>query len=583
VSTADGPSSPLLWTASAGGNYVEWFSPQLQAFTLGGAVLVRFHGYESNLAANVTPRAELAVCASDGTSPTVWGVGSTSFELGTGTTTYTEFLIAGDNVSVTDGQRLRLRFYADNLNDDNMVSGYTATLGYAQTTSPDTFLTLPVALAEYSSGTNNSVTHVAPNFAIAAGAHTQKHDNKVAHVAPNFALAAGTHTTKHENKVAHVAATMALAAGTHTATKSKVVTHVAPNFALAAGTHTTTTDYRRSHVAPNVALAAGTHLASAGRTVVHVAPNFAILAGSHAQRLDWVEAHVAPNFIISAGTHATKTDYVRAHVAPNLAIAAGTHTAEKQVGQQNFTVTHVAPNFVLAAGTHLSVASRIVTHVAPTIMMAAGTHTTSKGQFVAHTAPVVALAAGTHLASAGRVVTHVGPNLAMLAGTHTASKQGNYTVTHTAPNFVLAAGTHVAKKVKVMRPDSDLLSGGWTTHTGATTGLWEQVDEVYANDADFIRSEPGPTSDIVRLSMTDATDPNVSTGHILRYRYGKQDNDGQVDLIVRLKQGASTIASWTHTDIPFTPVTAEQTLNGTETDNITDYTDIRLEFEASEV
>ena len=70
--------------------------------------------------------------------------------------------------------------------------------------------------------------------------------------------------------------------------------------------------------------------------------------------------------------------------------------------------------------------------------------------------------------------------------------------------------------------------------------------------------------------------------HIIRYRFYKPTHVNQIDLIVRLIQGASTIiATWTHTDVGEVVLEATQSLSGAEISNITDYDDLFFEFEAN--
>lgn len=125
-------------------------------------------------------------------------------------------------------------------------------------------------------------------------------------------------------------------------------------------------------------------------------------------------------------------------------------------------------------------------------------------------------------------------------------------------------------------PISDQSTGTWTT-----APLYEKLDETVADDADFIIGAPGLSGDKFRVKLTSLTDPSVSTGHILRYRYRKYSGStGRVDFIIRLIQGASTvIASATHTDISATITAGSLTLSGAEADSITDYTDLYVEGE----
>jgi len=112
TNTAAAPASKLLTTVTAGGNYVEWFTKGLSAFTLAGPVLVNLRALESNALANATVGVEIAVCAADGTSPTVWGYTLHGGEVTTSEAAY-QFFVAGDDVAVTNGQRIRIRIYTD--------------------------------------------------------------------------------------------------------------------------------------------------------------------------------------------------------------------------------------------------------------------------------------------------------------------------------------------------------------------------------------------------------------------------------------------------------------------------------------
>lgn len=121
-------------------------------------------------------------------------------------------------------------------------------------------------------------------------------------------------------------------------------------------------------------------------------------------------------------------------------------------------------------------------------------------------------------------------------------------------------------------PDSDVSAGSWLS-TGAS--LYGVLDEETANDSDYIYTT---ALDTCEVGLTNPVDPVSSTGHVLKYRlYG----DGSTDMTVSVRQGASTeIASWTETDMPAAWTDYQHTLNGTQTDNITDYTDLRVRFVA---
>lgn len=148
TNTATGYTAPIQMTGTAGGTVVDWFTRPLTAFTLGGAVRVNAR-VSGTAGGNATPQCEVAVVAGDGTNPTVWG--ATTFPTATGTTEAARsFLLSGDNLAITAGQRLRVRLYIDDRQDFAMVSGGTYTLYYAGASGAtgDTFLTFTQALTE---------------------------------------------------------------------------------------------------------------------------------------------------------------------------------------------------------------------------------------------------------------------------------------------------------------------------------------------------------------------------------------------------------------------------------------------------
>ena len=155
TNTAVLPSTPVQVTDTAGGTVVDWWTKQLQAFTLGGSVLVNFCGRESGVAANVTWRCQIAITNSDGSSPVVWAESSSFTELDATAEAVVQFMVAGPDVSVSDGQRLRVRMSLTNAyhiyGQSYMMSGYTATTYYAGAASGsgDAYLTFTNTLAEY--------------------------------------------------------------------------------------------------------------------------------------------------------------------------------------------------------------------------------------------------------------------------------------------------------------------------------------------------------------------------------------------------------------------------------------------------
>ena len=131
----------------------------------------------------------------------------------------------------------------------------------------------------------------------------------------------------------------------------------------------------------------------------------------------------------------------------------------------------------------------------------------------------------------------------------------------------------VTATVQYARPASDVSAGAWTPSTGVN--LYATLDESAADDADYDSTTSASTFTVALGSLTD---PAVSTGHILSYRI--QVTAGT--LYVRILQGATTIATRTHSTSDASALTTfDYTLTGAEADSITDYTDLRVQFESA--
>ena len=139
------------------------------------------------------------------------------------------------------------------------------------------------------------------------------------------------------------------------------------------------------------------------------------------------------------------------------------------------------------------------------------------------------------------------------------------------------------------RPDSDP-SVRWVTTVGdppcEDLNTFNCVDELVRDDSDYVESIGlgSGGQDIQEYTLSDIADPLQSNGHVLRYAIS-EGNSGTnpVGLTVQLRQGVTEIASWTHAQgtIPTTFTLFQQTLNSTEADSITDYSDLELTFTAT--
>jgi len=129
-----------------------------------------------------------------------------------------------------------------------------------------------------------------------------------------------------------------------------------------------------------------------------------------------------------------------------------------------------------------------------------------------------------------------------------------------------------------LRPDGDSSIGGWTNEVGSTSNLFQSIDETSFNDADYIQSSVNPNVDIVKISLSNPAAGATSPIKV-RYRY-KANVAAPIDLTVRLLQGVTQIASWSHVGVSTTFTTAEQTLSAPEVASISNFSDLYLEFTA---
>jgi len=76
----------------------------------------------------------------------------------------------------------------------------------------------------------------------------------------------------------------------------------------------------------------------------------------------------------------------------------------------------------------------------------------------------------------------------------------------------------------------------------------------------------------MELKFGSLTDPSTDSDHYIRYRI-------KGTVTIRLMCGASEITNWVHSGVS-TETTFSQTLTAPQAAAITDYTDLRLKFEA---
>ncbi|UCG49365.1 MAG: hypothetical protein JSU94_06190 [Phycisphaerales bacterium] len=160
------------------------------------------------------------------------------------------------------------------------------------------------------------------------------------------------------------------------------------------------------------------------------------------------------------------------------------------------------------------------------------------------------------------------------------SKRISYTLS-LALAMVVAFGTTVAMAAQYARPDGTVSATGWTA--SGTPAHHEATDEVTPNDdTDYVLAADGVAA-TAELSLTDVTDPQVSSGHIIRFRMMSSGTKGAERCDFILFQGAAEIASLTNQASRDVYTTFEATLTGAEADAITDYSDLRFVISTSTV
>lgn len=128
------------------------------------------------------------------------------------------------------------------------------------------------------------------------------------------------------------------------------------------------------------------------------------------------------------------------------------------------------------------------------------------------------------------------------------------------------------------RPASDIALGNFLPTPASPVTGFDKLDEVSADDADYVSSPSSPSGEEYEFKFSSMVDPVSSADHDVNYRLRKDVAAGaQINAVVELRQGASTlIKQWTHNDLSNAWTTFAQVLAGAEADLITDYTDLRL-------
>jgi len=145
------------WTATAGGSDIEWYTPALNSFTLGGVVKVvlgRGSTLEDIGTGADSLHCELAICNADGSGASVWSVSYTHYATSeTPPDILFAHYITGPDTAVGQGKRLRLRLYSDDYASTfNQTAGTDRTLRYDGTSTYASRLIFTQSITEAPTG-----------------------------------------------------------------------------------------------------------------------------------------------------------------------------------------------------------------------------------------------------------------------------------------------------------------------------------------------------------------------------------------------------------------------------------------------
>ncbi|MCX6702980.1 MAG: hypothetical protein NTW60_03895 [Candidatus Wolfebacteria bacterium] len=137
--------------------------------------------------------------------------------------------------------------------------------------------------------------------------------------------------------------------------------------------------------------------------------------------------------------------------------------------------------------------------------------------------------------------------------------------------FILNPG--FAEAAQFGRPASTVSAGSWTAVNAPT--LHEATDEVTANDdTDYANTTVNTTAE---LKLSSVADPQVNSGHTVRWSFNPAGSGGAEQIVFDLYQGGTLIRSSGNINgARGTYNVGSFTLTGPEADSINDYSDLRL-------
>jgi len=128
------------------------------------------------------------------------------------------------------------------------------------------------------------------------------------------------------------------------------------------------------------------------------------------------------------------------------------------------------------------------------------------------------------------------------------------------------------------------VSNDWDSITGGASAHLVLDDPVSTPDDDTTKIGTNTEGDKCRVNIASLTDPEVATGHIIHFRAKAAGSGSPERIEVLLFEGGTERAD--SSDIAITRGSWNDysyTLSSSETNSITDYTDLRIELHAAKL
>lgn len=141
------------------------------------------------------------------------------------------------------------------------------------------------------------------------------------------------------------------------------------------------------------------------------------------------------------------------------------------------------------------------------------------------------------------------------------------------------------------RPEADTDNTGlWVDEAAAAVDIYTSINEVSADDNNYIQSPLAPSAAVYVTALSAVTDPASSSGHVMRTRYAKDSAGGStINIVAQFRQGyvseaaqGTLLVTRTFNDVGATFTTDEYSLSGAEADSITNYADLFFRYSATQ-